>query len=187
MNRILAITILLLSVAARAQETNSDVPPAAALASLESLASNNIFDPNRSGESNYTIRPRPRIIRTFTFCGTVDDVALFTGEGVGKGIVKRGETLNGFKVMKVPLSFSDPVVILTDPTGAIVSLKKGESMRREEDGPWTKTDEPPPESPVAAATTSTTTEAPAEPHLTGAARENDILRRLRLKREQEEK
>jgi hypothetical protein len=187
MKRIIFITLWLISAAARAQETNADAPSVPA--TLQSLALKNIFDATRSGRSGFTSKPKLRVVLTFTFRGTVDDVALFTGEGVGKGIVKRGDTLNGFKVMKVPVSFSDPIVILTDPTGAIVALKKGESMRREDDGPWTRTDEPPPVSEAAStpASMSATTGAPAGPPLTGGARLDDILKRLRQKREQEDK
>ena len=55
-----------------------------------------------------------------------------------------GDTINGFKVMKIPQSYDDAIVTLIDPSGTIVTLKDGESMRREDEGAWTKSDLPAP-------------------------------------------
>jgi hypothetical protein len=203
MKRKLCILILLVCAAAgtaRAEET--DMSPQVDWSAFKALSRKNIFDPNRSGPASYHVRPRPKVILTFTFRGTVDsDAAFFTGEGVGKGFVKPGETLNGFKLMKIPTSYEDPSVILTDPAGEIVILKEGESMRRVDEGPWTKTDE----APVEAVQTPSATPVQLQPGLVpfpqvgpktynsagvelhGAARETEILKQLRLKREQEDK
>lgn len=198
MNRNIYITVLLLltgaSRAAVAQDTNSaPVPapaPTAVQISLQSLAQKNIFDPSRSPRRVRTPRiRRETVVRSFTFCGTLDDnVAIFTGEGAGSGLLKAGSSINGFKVMKVPEGDGDPTVILTDTSGAIVNLKEGESMRREEDGPWNKSDQAAPE-PVAAPETrpdegTTTAAATPSPEPAG---ESDILKKLRQKREQEDK
>ncbi len=169
---------------ASAQESNA----VAALdwSSFESIAQKNIFDPTRSrGRGPRTIRPAPAIVRSFTFRGTIEDAAIFAGDGAGKGYLRCGGTINGFKVMKIPISYTDPVVVLTDPGGAIVVLKQGENMRREEDGPWTKSDQPAPAAIAAAAeTTASDATASSSPASTAVS---DILTKLRLKREQEEK
>jgi hypothetical protein len=73
---------------------------------------------------------------------------------------------------------------LAEPNGNIVELKEDNTMRREEDGPWKKSDQPAP--PVVAATETKADESTASssPASAGAG---DILAKLRLKREQEEK
>jgi len=171
--------------AALGQETNASAAPARI--SLQTVMQKNIFDPTRSGGR---VRGGPArraaIVRSFTFRGTIGDgdVALFTGDGAAKGYLRVGKMINGFKVMKIPVSYTDPVVILTDPSGTIVKLKEGESMRREEDGPWTKSDRSAPA--VVASAEPKGEEASATPSA-GPAGESDILRKLRLKREQEDK
>jgi hypothetical protein len=186
MNRNLFIPSLLLALglptAALAQETNAVAP--LDWSSFESIAAKNIFDPSRAGRGSSRLRPAPVIVRSFTFSGTIEDVALFKGDGAGRGYLKCGDTIDGFKVMKSPVSYEDPIVVLTDPAGAIWVLKQGESMRREEEGPWTKSDQPAPAT-VASTDTNATESASASSPVSGAA--NDILTKLRLKREQEDK
>jgi hypothetical protein len=187
MNRKIPTTVLLLclgaGLGARAQQTNAGA--GLEWSAFESIAQNNIFDPARSGGSGRS-RQRPAIVRTFTFCGTInDEVAIFKGDGVPStgGDLTVGKTINGFKVMKIPVSYEEATVILTDPAGKIETLKPGESMRREEDGPWTKSDQP---APVA----TTAPEQPAEettassPAASGG--DNDVLARLRARHKQEE-
>lgn len=202
MNRnifIFALSLGLAAGTALAEET--DLAPSMDWGAFQGLAKKNIFDPNRAGPASYASKPRPKVIRTFTFHGTIDtDAALFTGEGVvdGKGYFRRGETLNGFKVMKIPLNYTDPTVILTDPSGEIVVLKQGESMRREDEGPWSKTDQIQPSMADTAAPSPSAATTPfpqvgpktfdaSGTELHGAAREQEILKQLRLKREQEDK
>jgi len=188
MNRHTFIVVLLLALGASqvvvAQDSNSAAGPD--WKAFQALAQKNIFDPTRSGRAARTIRrTRPPVVRTFTFCGTVDDkIAIFTGEGSGKGYLKAGDSINGFKVMKIPVSYTDPTVILTDTTGAIVRLKAGQNMRREENGPWKKSDEPAPVAEVATEAKAGDSAASSAP---GPAGESEILKRLRLKREQEDK
>jgi hypothetical protein len=197
MNRNIYIAVVLLltgaSRAAVAQDTNSAAAPAPAPVpaqiTLQSLAQKNIFDPGRSPRRVRTPRiRRETVVRSFTFNGTFDDnVAIFTGEGAENGLLKVGSSINGFKVMKIPEDDGDPTVILTDTSGAIVNLREGESMRREDDGPWNKSDQAAPE-PVAAPPETKPDDAAAtaapSPEPAG---ESDILKKLRLKREQEDK
>jgi hypothetical protein len=188
MKRIIHIAVLLLFMGASqvnfAQETNSDAAPAPARVSLLSLAQKNIFDPTRTGRVRPNRPgPRPPVVRryAFTFSGVVDDAALFTGEGAGKGYLKAGKTINGFKVMQVNLDS----VKLIEPNGKIVVLNTDDTMRREGDGPWLKSDEPVSE--VMAIQETKPGDAVASPIPAAAAAENDVLKRLRLKREQEDK
>jgi hypothetical protein len=189
MNRNILIAVSLLSLGggqpAVAQETNSSVAPPRI--SLQALMQKNIFDPSRSGgrSSTRTVRPRAAVVRSFTFRGTIDDIALFTGDGAGKGYFKVDDLINGFKIRKIPVEYLElPNVVLTDPNGAVVVLKEDESMRREENGPWTKSDEPALlviTNPEVKGNDSPASSNPAP------AGESDILKKLRLKREQEDK
>jgi len=184
MNRNILIAIVLLSMgaglAASAQATNAGA--ALDWNSFQAIAQKNIFDPTRSGRvSRTSIRPRAVAVRTFTFRGTIDDTALFTGEGTPrKGYVKQGDLINGFKVMQITLHY----VKLAEPNGNILVLKTDDTMRREEDGPWSKSDQP---APAGIVTTETKADEATASSSPGPAGESDILRKLRLKREQEEK
>jgi hypothetical protein len=184
--------------AARAQETNSS--PTLDWSYFEPITKKNIFDPSRSRRGSRDVAERIHIpvIRTFTYRGTMDDRAIFTGEGVPlDGCAKVGDLINGFKVMQVTIDF----VKLAEPNGDLLVLQTDDSMRREDEAPWAKSDQPPPPpSLVAGGIASNSDSAPggnpgvsdtntvAEPAgLHGADREAEILRRLRMKREQENK
>jgi hypothetical protein len=182
MNRNTLIAVLLLALAAGraavAQDTNSAAAPARI--SLETLMQKNIFDPTRTGPVRPGGRRRTAAVRSFTFRGSDGYVAFFTGEGTpGKGYVKVGDLINGFKVIQITLHF----VKLTEPNGNIVELKEDNTMRREEDGPWTKSDQP--ASPAIAATETKTDESTASPSPAPAG-ESDVLARLRARHKQEE-
>jgi hypothetical protein len=189
MKRPLPILVFLLTAkAVLAQEAPVPV-------SLPRLALKNIFDPSRSGRARYGIPlVRPTVIRNFTFRGTIDDTALVTGDGTpSKGYVRVGDTLDGFTVRQVTMHF----LKLSDPTGRIVILKTDDTMRREDEGPWTLSDLPPPtivasadagsaSSTLSSGTASSATAGCASSSA-GAMGDGDILKRLRLKREQEDK
>ena len=180
MNRSIPIILLLLALgagrAALAQDTNSVADPPRI--SLQTLMQKNIFDPTRSGRARS--RPRAAAVRTFTFRGSDGYVAFFTGEGTPKkGYVKVGDLINGFKVRQITLHF----VKLAEPNGNIVQLKEDNTMRREEDGPWTKSDQPETAavaSPETQRDESTASSSPA------SAGESDVLARLRARHKQEE-
>jgi hypothetical protein len=181
MNRGILIFLLLLSSgagrAAGAQDTNSAAAPARI--SLQTLMQKNIFDPTRSGRSRG--RSRAAAVRSFAFRGSDGYVAFFTGEGTpARGYVKVGDLINGFKVRQITLHF----VKLAEPNGTIVELTEDNTMRREEDGPWTKSDQPPAAAAASPETQADESTAAASPASAGVS---DILAKLRLKREQEEK
>lgn len=156
---------------------------------FRSIGDNNIFSPTRSMGPDDAVEVRHiPVIRGFTYSGTVDDRAIFKGEGAPEGgLFKTGDTINGFKVTQVNVDF----VKLADPDGNLVMLEPDDSMRRADQGPWTKSDQPapltvsaaaPPETGSGSATVSSAADA-----ATGPANESDILKKLRLKREQEDK
>jgi len=183
MNRNILITLLLLSLAtglkAAAPETNGGA--ALDWSAFQAIAQKNIFDPTRVGGRSRTSSVRKAaVVRTFTFRGTIDDTALFTGEGTPrKGYVKPGDLINGFKVMKITLHS----VKLTGPDGNILVLKTDDTMRREEDGPWTKSDQaaPPPVASSDTKTDGSATSSGAAP----AGGLNDVLEKLRQRHKQE--
>ena len=142
----------------------------------------NIFDPTRSGRAGgRNSRPRAAVVRTFTFRGSDGYVAFFTGEGKPRqGYVRVGDLINGFKVRQITLH----IVKLTDPSGKIVELQEDNTMRQEEDGPWIKSDQP---APPAIVTTETKVDESTAASSPASAGVSDILAKLRLKREQEEK
>jgi len=189
---ILVLTATAASTAVLAQETR----PGRALdwSQFQAIGQKNIFDPTRGpGLTEETDRPRPKVVRTFTCRGTMDDRAIFTGEGApdDRGL-KAGDTINGFKILQVTVD----TVKLADPSGNIIDMQADDSMRREEDGPWTKSDEPPPM--VVDSSSGPTLSTPGAvitpgggPSETaasaGGGSESDVLKRLRLRREQEDK
>jgi hypothetical protein len=183
MSRTLLITILSLSLGtglkAATPETNAG--PGLDWNSFQAIAQKNIFDPTRAGGRSRTSVKRAVLVRTFTFRGTIDDTALFTGEGAPKkGYMRPGKLINGFKLMKVTLDFA----ILTDPSGTIVRLNTGDTMRQEEDGPWTKSDQaaPPPITVSGTKTDGSAAPSSAAPTGTGLS---DVLERLRQRHKQE--
>jgi hypothetical protein len=189
MNRNTAIAILSLAFGTGwtgwAQEPDST--PVLNWSAFEAIAQKNIFDPSRSGRSSSgRSRPREVVILRFTYRGTMDDAAIFTGEGSpSRGYVKTGGMINGFKVMKITTDY----VELAEPNGNLVKLNTDDSMQREDEGPWARTDQPAPLviTPSASASGDATAIGSSSSPSAGPANESDILKKLRLKREQEEK
>jgi hypothetical protein len=198
MNKRLLHFILLATLgagAAFAQDTNS-VANGNAIpdwSTFQSIANKNIFDPNRSGGSYGGPRRRAPVVRTFTFCGVIDDVAIFKGDGVSSdGFLRAGDSVNGFKVMKIPAAYSEnPEIKMTDPSGAIVALQEGQSMRREGEGSWDKSEQQASESSSSSDSStssssdnsSSSTPAASAPEPAGVS---DILARLRARHKQQD-
>lgn len=196
MNRKFHIALLLLGLGAglgaAAQDTNAPAQDSSAGAGLDwssfqSIAQKNIFDPSRTGRERPGARPRPKITHRFTFNGTIDDeIALFSGDGAGDGDLKCGQTINGFKVLKIPVRYTEPpAVLLAGTNGDIFVLQQDEGMQQEEDGPWVKTDQPAPITTTSTPSADSTT-ASSSGHAPVSGSMNDILEQLR-KRKQEEK
>jgi hypothetical protein len=184
MNRHICIAILLLSPwvswTASAQGTNAT--RGLDWNAFRAIGENNIFSPTRGpGSDESTEIHRTPVIRSFTYDGTVDDRAIFKGEGAPDGaLFKVSDMIDGFKVMQVTLDY----VKLADPDGKLIVLEEDDSMQRADEGPWTKSDQPLP--------LTTTETKPEESSVAsapgsggGPVGESEILKRLRLKREQE--
>jgi len=153
---------------------------------FELITHKNIFDPTRTGSYHVSRGPKPVVVHSFTLCGLEDDyTAVFKGEGTSeKGYFRVGESIDGFMIRQINLNTG---VKLTDPSGNIQELKMDESMRRVENGPWTKSDEPAPESPSSAAATSTTESSGSVSSVsaTPAGPASDILAILKKRKEEE--
>lgn len=194
MNRfptILSILWLMLAggVAARAQE---GAPPVALdIDSFRIIARKNIFDASRRGGIS-SARPRMPVVQSITLLGLVDDhgqsEAIFGGQGAPDHFLKTGDSIDGFKVARVTL---DAVQLAGPSNNIVLKQDSGSTLRREDNGSWHVSDEPPPEESSSAApsdssdSNSTARPAPSTPGNPGD--ESDIIKRLRLKREQEDK
>jgi hypothetical protein len=170
-------------LASIAADTNS--PSGMDWNTFQSIAQKNIFDPTRSGRVRFSAQRHVPTVLAFSFNGGVEDGtnfdAFFVGEGAPRNrAAKIGDTLNGFKVQQITLH----AVKLTDPSGAIVTLTEDQGMRREDNGPWTKSSAPMPLAMTSSESRTPEATAPASP---GPAGESDIIRRLRLRHEQENK
>jgi len=185
MNRNILIIPILLSLAAGGKAAAQTTNAGADLDwnSFQSIAQKNIFDPTRAKGVRPGVVKKAAVVRTFTFRGatsfsSVDDAAFFTGDGAeAKGYVT-GDLINGFTIRKITLDS----VTLAQPNGDILVLQMDDSMRREEEGPWNKSDQPAP-SPLVILDTKA--EGPGTS--SGPPGESEVLKRLRLKREQENK
>jgi hypothetical protein len=179
---------------ARAQETNSEpaaetnAPPAQDSNSFDLIARKNIFDQSRTGIHRGGERPRaPRIERVILEgigAGLGDAEAVFGGGNSSDRMLKVGDHLSGFRLSQI----TPDAVKLTDGTNTFVlDMEKRRSLRRTDNGPWEGSMEsaaPPVVSTNAPEETASSTTAAA-----GAAHpgETAIERKLRLRREQEEK
>ena len=170
---------------AAAQDTNAPVAQTNASAdfsAFQAIAQKNIFDPNRTGSSGS--RRRARRVESFAFCGGGFDgpeaVAFFSGTGAGNKPLKPGEAINGYKVAAITFQTVD----LTGPDGAPLTLRVGGSLRREEGGPWKASSQPAPASDASSGSSAdTASAAPAA----SSANDSEIIRRLKAKREEEDK
>jgi len=174
-------------VTASAQETNSD--PGTDFKSFDLIARKNIFDQSRTGVRGRTgpARPQPRIER-ITLLGINADhgigEAYFTGSGTSDRWVKVGDHVAGFEVNRM----TPNCVRLTNSSNVFVLDQiERRSLRRVDDGPWEGSSDQ--SDPVVISTNSAEVTASAPAGAPDAAHpgESAIERKLRLRREQEEK
>ncbi len=151
------------------------------------IADRNIFNAGRSSRSARSgERPRQIQVDTFTVVGTMSyakgDVAFFDGSsGAYRKAVKLGESIAGHKVIGITAE-----EVQLEAGEQKVTLKVGGQMRREDEGPWSKS-----AAGVSHAVTSSAAGAAtggAEAADGGSDGEvSDVLKRLLQKRAQEEK
>jgi hypothetical protein len=169
-----------------AQEAN----PSAALdfESFRVVARKNIFDASRRGGYS-AVRPRLPVVQTISLLGLSDDngqgVAFFGGRGAPEDFLKVGDSIDGFKIARITLDF----VQLSGPSNNIVLKQDSSStLRREDNGPWHVSAEAPPEEATPAVTSDSDSTGATAPSVPGTpVDESDVIKRLRLKREQEDK
>jgi hypothetical protein len=169
------------------------------LSTFRIVSERNIFNPNRSarvsrnGGANAEVRRQPKV-DTFSLVGTLSydqgDLAFFDGSSATfRKAIRTNDTIAGYRVVAIR---TDEVQLEAD--GKTVSARMGARFRREDDGPWELSSNG---SAVAAssgdssASGSSGTEGAGGTETTsgsgGGGVENEVLKRLRLKREQEMK
>ncbi|HEX3717901.1 MAG TPA: hypothetical protein VH595_08030 [Verrucomicrobiae bacterium] len=172
-----------------AQETNSTNRQD--LRSFDIVVENNIFDQSRTGLRGLA-RPavhQPRVER-LTFLGVAGDSGkadlFFGGNGANSDRpLKVGDHVDGFEVKGATL---DSVQLVSSSNTFVLNVQN--SLRRVDNGPWEKSFDEYDSTPVASSTSVDASSAPsASAAATDAAHpgESAIERKLRLRREQEEK
>lgn len=157
--------------------------PPASWTNFQSIAQKNVFDPTRAGIASYTHARREPVIHSFTYRGGDGYAALFTGEGTSsKGYFRVGDTIDGFTIRKITLNNG---VKLTDPSGNIEELQIDESMRRVDEGPWSKSEEAAPDTPSAASSSPPSSVDNSSAPATSPGPGGDILALLKKRKEQE--
>ncbi|MGA2175503.1 MAG: hypothetical protein ABSH38_11025 [Verrucomicrobiota bacterium] len=184
---IIIASLLVASMRAPAQETNAGARPD--FNSFKIIAERNIFDPTRTGRRRPGAPPRrvERVSLVGTSIDNGDAVAIFTGNGVPERPFKTGDTVKDFKIVQITLD-SVRLTGVTNTNMFVMDYDSRRSLRREENGPWQGSSDL--SDPVLIPSGNADDPAPsasASAPPAGGGGESDIIKRLRLKREQEEK
>jgi len=152
-------------------------------AAFRVVADRNIFNPNRQGYRSGGARSRPRSVETFSLVGIMSyekgTFAFFDGSGSEyRKALKTNDTIAGYQLTAIEPN----AVKLAIQTNELV-LRVGMQMRREEDGPWLKPSLPDTASASLSSVTSSSTNSAPDAPSSGA--DNDILKKLMQRREQE--
>lgn len=169
---------------ASAQTTNA--PSGADFRSFRIISERNIFNASRSGQrpSRGGRGQRAAKIDYFKLLGTMSyekgRFAIFGGSSAQfRKTIQPQEFISQYKVADIGPSS----IKLTTTNGQVIEMRVGMQIRRQDNGPWAVSNlpEPAPESAVASASSTTSENSP-----TGSSgAENDVLKRLMQKREQE--
>jgi hypothetical protein len=166
-----------------ADETNSVSP--LDLPAFKIISERNIFNANRASRNS---RPPPTPekaakVDSFTLVGTMSyekgRFAFFDGTSPEfRKTVKPADTIAGYKITDIASNH----IALAAANNQTINLGVGMQMKRQDAGPWSL---------VARAEPYTNPNQPAAAGQAGgdgaSAAENDVMKRLMLKREQEEK
>src|SRR5882672_11112014 len=174
--------------AASASATDSDRGPARpAYEQFKIVTERNIFDPNRAPNRRGPPSPVPTVTHSFTLVGTMSyekgTFAFFDGTSPEyKKAVKPADTIATYTITRI----TSNSVELSSGTNQ-VELRVGMQMRRSDQDQWIPSGS---SQTLAAAPGSATalipsSESGVSKSDTSASEESDILRRLRLRREQE--
>jgi hypothetical protein len=186
---IIIASLLAASMRAPGQETNTTEKRD--FESFKIIAQRNIFDPTRTGRRAFGSRGPQRRVERVSLVGTSidngDAVAIFTGNGVPERPFKTGETVKDFKIVQITLD-SVRLTGVTNTNMFVMDYDSRRSLRREENGPWQGSSDLSDPVPIASGNAddpAPSASASAPP--AGGGGESDIIKRLRMKREQEEK
>jgi hypothetical protein len=171
------------SVTASAQETNS--PPGQDFSSFDIIARKNIFDQSRTGIRALNGRRRQPQIERITLLGIGGDFGL--GEAYFGGNdtpLKVGDHVHGFELSRMT---PDCVRLSNSTNTFVLDLVDRRSLRRVDGGLWEGSSDL--ADPVDIATNNSDDTAASPPSAADAPHpgESPIERKLRLRREQEEK
>jgi hypothetical protein len=165
-------------------EPRSTAPTAADFSAFKIISDRNIFDPNRSPRKTGGPSRRPKTVESVTLVGTLfyekGNFAFFNSSSAEhKKVLKTSDTIAGYKVASIGLN-----TVKLSSGKKEVELKVGSQLRREEEGEWTLSTQ----TEANAATPAASSVGPAKPSDPGAASdgaENDVLKKLMQRREQE--
>jgi hypothetical protein len=155
-------------------------------AAFRIIVDRNIFDPNRypRGPGARPSRATPRSVDSLTLVGTMSydkgTFAFFDGTSADyRKALKLNDVILGYKVTHIT---SDSVQLAAGTNE--LALRVGMQLRREEDGPWRLSGQ---SDSYTALPTSASSNAAAStgPDASAGGAESDIIKKLRLKREQE--
>lgn len=166
---------------ATAQSTNDS--STTDFSSFQVIVDRNIFNPDRYGRTSYA--PSSHAVPTFSLAGTMSYrkgmFAFFNGTSDEyRKALQQGGTIAGYTVTKITFD-----AVQLQSSGKTIDMKVGAAMRREGDT-WVL--RPPGEwGDLSASGTSPTNGAAAETsgNLPSGGEQNDVLKRLMEKREQE--
>jgi hypothetical protein len=175
---------------ARAQDTNA--APALDLKSFDLIATRNIFDQNRRPPRIQEKFVQPKRIDTFTLVGTMSyekgQFAFFdSNRSEYRKALKASETIAGYKIAEI----APDGIKLAAASNKTINLPVGTQMRRVEGGRWSfagRAEIVPEAPPTTAATVDnpgTATAPDSAPEAPAGAGDNDVMKRLMLKRLQE--
>ena len=183
------IMLLTSQLWASASETNT-VPAAAPtnapsrldFESFKIIAQRNIFNPNRSARgSRNRDGDAPRAARTesFTLVGTImyenGQFAFFDSSSSNyKKVVKAGDNIAGYKLSDVT-----PKGVKMELNGKTLDLGVGQHMRRQDDGEWSVGGN------ILTETASTSGTSDTASSSASSADEDEVVKRLMKKREEE--
>ena len=179
--RLGAVFIFLVTcgLAGRAQSTNAS--GSLDFQAFKILTERNIFDPNRSSDSGGRSEPRKAArVESFALLGTLSyekgNFAFFDGtDSAYRKALKIGDTIAGYRIGEIT---ADHVRLEAD--GKQVELSVGLQMKKPDEGEWQLAGR--------AESFSASSEADATTEKTESAssgEENDVLKKLMQKREQE--
>jgi hypothetical protein len=169
--------------AALAQETNSDA--GTDLKSFDMLWRKNIFDQTRVGIRSVGGERRQPAVERVILHGVTVGLGEAAANFGGNDFLKVGDHISGFELAQIT---PDQTVKLTNGTNTFVlDMETHRSLRRTDKGPWEASSEQ--AAPVEISTNTAALTATSASNAEDAAHpgETPILRKLRLRREQEEK